>query len=112
MTIRPDNIPVDQCFTEAAELRAALPLYCAAPGDLATLLASLPAAAAAFARAAGFAAKSQELLLLPGEAGLAGALLGLGSQAPVPVHTTLLMESAEAPQDAWSRTRAAAVGLI
>ncbi len=84
MTIRPDNLTVDQCFTEAADLRAALPLYCAAPAELETLLASLPAAAAAFARAVGFAAKSQELLLLPGASGLAGALLGLGNQAPVP----------------------------
>ena len=48
------------------------------PAGLDALLAALPPAQAAYLRAAGFAAKSQELLLLPGPDGIAGALLGLG----------------------------------
>ncbi len=63
----------------ATDTATALPLHLATPGGLAALLASLPAPAAAFLAGAGFSAQAQELLLLPGAAGLAGAVLGLGS---------------------------------
>ncbi|MBU6499809.1 MAG: leucyl aminopeptidase family protein [Rhodospirillales bacterium] len=48
------------------------------PAALDGVLAALPAAQAAYARAAGFAARANELLLLPGPDGIAAALLGLG----------------------------------
>ena len=84
MTIRPDTISVDRCFAQAADLNATLPLYCAAPADLAPLLTRLPTAAAAFVQAAGFTARSQELLLLPGGDGMSGAVLGLGDLPATP----------------------------
>jgi leucyl aminopeptidase len=57
----------------------ALPLWPVAPDGLQALLASLPAAQASFLRASGFAARAQELRLLPGDDGIAGAVLGLGA---------------------------------
>ena len=48
------------------------------PAKLDMFLAELPAAQAVYARAAGFAAKPQELVLLPGQDGIAAAALGLG----------------------------------
>jgi leucyl aminopeptidase len=57
----------------------ALPLRAVAPDGLQALLASLPAAQASFLRASGFAARAQELRLLPGDDGIAGAVLGLGA---------------------------------
>ncbi len=63
----------------------ALPLHAVAPGDLEALSRRLPAGATAFLSASGFAAKAQEVALLPGgENGLAGAVLGLGSSPPDP----------------------------
>jgi leucyl aminopeptidase len=67
------------CLAETAA--AALPLYAVTPDNLPELLEKLPAAQAAFVTASGFAAKPQELRLLPGAAGLAGAVLGLGADA-------------------------------
>lgn len=67
--------PFDSLTTDAT---GALPLHAVRPEGLEALLATLPTATAAFARASGFAAKPQELVLLPGQDGLAGALLGLG----------------------------------
>jgi leucyl aminopeptidase len=58
---------------------AALPLHAVTPAGLDALLATLPAEQAAFLRASRFAAKAQDLRLLPGGAGLAGAVLGLGA---------------------------------
>jgi len=57
----------------------ALPLHAVAPDGLETWLAQRPAAQADWLRATGFGARAQEWRLLPGEAGLAGAVLGLGS---------------------------------
>ena len=66
------------------------PLPCAAPGEaarlvtavrpagLGVLLTRLPTAQAAFVRASGFAARADELLLLPGGEGIERALIGLG----------------------------------
>lgn len=44
------------------------------------LLASLPPAQTAYVRGAGFKAKSDELLLLPGEGGVGAAIIGLGDE--------------------------------
>ncbi|GAA0595907.1 leucyl aminopeptidase family protein [Craurococcus roseus] len=63
---------------------SALPLHVVTPGGLDALLRRLPAGAAAFVSASGFAAEAQELALLPGEDGLAGAVLGLGGAPPDP----------------------------
>jgi leucyl aminopeptidase len=54
-------------------------LHAVAPAGLEALLARLTAPQAAFLRGSGFGAKPQEICLLPGEAGLAGAVLGLGA---------------------------------
>ncbi|HYZ32310.1 MAG TPA: leucyl aminopeptidase family protein [Crenalkalicoccus sp.] len=68
----------------AAAGTPALPLLVTAPGGLGELLARLPPAQSAFLRATGFAARAQEVGLLPGEQGLAGAVLGLGPGDPSP----------------------------
>jgi leucyl aminopeptidase len=54
-------------------------LHAVRPSGLATLLDSLAPPQAAFLRATGFQAAAQELAYLPGEEGLAGAVLGLGN---------------------------------
>ncbi|NPD65909.1 leucyl aminopeptidase family protein [Lichenicola cladoniae] len=54
------------------------------PAQLAVLLESLPPADAAWLRAQGFAAKSGELVKMPGEAGVASAILGLGDAGEGP----------------------------
>jgi leucyl aminopeptidase len=69
------------CLTDAAD---ALPLTGVAPEALPALLDTLPAPQAAFLRASGFAAKEGEIALLPGDAGLAGALLGIGAAGTSP----------------------------
>lgn len=62
----------------------ALPLIAVRPAGLASVLAGLPPAQAAFAQANGFTAEAQDLVLLPGPEGLAGAILGLGvDRSPV-----------------------------
>ncbi len=69
------------CF--APKDAASLPLHAVTAQGLRDLLGRLPSAAARFAETAGFAAKQGELLLLPGDGGLAGALIGLGeAQSP------------------------------
>jgi leucyl aminopeptidase len=61
----------------------ARPLLAVRPDALRSVLDRLPAAQAGFLAALGFAAKAGEIALLPGEAGIAGAVLGLGeSEAP------------------------------
>lgn len=54
------------------------------PAQLAVLLESLPPADAAWLRAQGFAAKTGELVKMPGEAGVASAILGLGDAGERP----------------------------
>ena len=66
------------CFAEPGA--AALPLHVVTPATLADWAAGHEAGA--FVTAAGFTARSGDLLLLPGAAGLGGALLGLGDGAP------------------------------
>ena len=62
----------------AAPGAASLPLLAIRPAGLEAALGALPAAQAAFLRAQKFRATAQELFLLPGPDGLAGAVLGLG----------------------------------
>jgi leucyl aminopeptidase len=63
----------------------ALPLHVVGLDGLEGLSRRLPLGAAAFLAASGFAAKAQEVALLPGgENGLAGAVLGLGDAAASP----------------------------
>ncbi len=68
----------------AAPVENASPLHCIGPGGLDALLGHLPAGASGFLRATGFAGRAQELALLPGEGGIAGAVLGLGEGAVTP----------------------------
>jgi len=70
------------CF--ASPTTPALPLYAVTPGSWSVLRGQLPPSAVRFLDAAGFAAKAQEVQLLPGGAGLAGAVLGLGDKPPTP----------------------------
>ena len=66
-----------------AESTGARPVHAIRPSGLDTFLAGLPVADAAFLRASGFQGKLHELALLPGEAGVRAAVLGLGdSRAP------------------------------
>jgi len=54
------------------------PVHAVRPGELATFAAGLPPAGAAYLRESGFTAQAQQLALLPGPSGVAGAVLGLG----------------------------------
>ena len=54
------------------------PLYAIRPEGLDAFLAAQPSSVAAFLKAQHFAASAQNLVLLPGPEGLAGAVLGLG----------------------------------
>jgi leucyl aminopeptidase len=68
-----------ECITDPSA--DALPVYALRPGELAEFLAASPHSA--FLRAGQFAAERGDLRLLPGGAGLSGAVLGLGdSQDP------------------------------
>ncbi len=73
------SVPSDLPFAD--DTPAALPLYAVSPAGLAALRDSLPEVARRYLDATGFAAKPQQLCLLPGEVGLAGAVLGLGDSA-------------------------------
>lgn len=68
----------------AAPDAATLPLHCVTPEGLEALRARLPAGAAGFLDASGFAAKAQEVRLLPGGGGITGAVLGLGEGPATP----------------------------
>ncbi|MEJ0046836.1 MAG: leucyl aminopeptidase family protein [Rhodospirillales bacterium] len=59
----------------------ALPVYAVRPACLPGFLEGLPARAANYLRASSFVAKAGTVVLLPGSAGLAGAVLGLGETA-------------------------------
>ena len=58
----------------------ARPVHAIRPAALEALLAALPPHQAAWLRAAEFAGHAQHLVLLPGEDGVAGAVLGLGAE--------------------------------
>ncbi len=65
------------CLTDSTA--GGLPLHAIRPDGLSALLDTLPPAQAAWLKGIGFAAKPQEMVLLPGPDGLAGAVLGLGA---------------------------------
>jgi leucyl aminopeptidase len=67
-----------ECLVDAAD--ATRPLHAVRPASLATFLDSLPAAQARFLRQLDFSATAQELLFLPGDDGVVGAVLGLGDE--------------------------------
>src|SRR4051794_33945527 len=70
-----------ECLVDAAD--ATRPLYAVRPSGLTAFMDSLPMAQRRFLRQLDFAAKAQELLFLPGEEGVVGAVLGLGEdQSP------------------------------
>ncbi len=60
---------------------AARAVHAVRPAGLAALLDRLAPGQAAFVRAAGFGAKADELILLPGADGVAAAVFGLGGQS-------------------------------
>jgi leucyl aminopeptidase len=66
------------CLAAADE--AALPIHAVRPAGLPGLLEALPGPAASFLRGSGFTAAAGEVALLPGQCGVAGAVLGLGDQ--------------------------------
>ena len=73
------TLPIGDTGEAAREVRALR------PAGLDAALAALPAVQAAFAAASGFKARHDELVLLPGGEGVAGALLGLGAdRSPFP----------------------------
>jgi leucyl aminopeptidase len=63
---------------------ASLPLHPVTPADLPALRERLAHGTAAFLDASGFTAKAQEVRLLPGPDGLAGAVVGLGAGSVSP----------------------------
>ena len=65
-----------ECLSASAE--ASLPLFAVRATGLAAFLAGLPSGQQAFLAQLGFKAEAQELQFLPGENGIAGAVLGLG----------------------------------
>ena len=71
-----------ECLT--AEEAGSLPLYAVSPAGLEALLGALSPLQAGFLHASGFKAKAEELRLLPGGEGIAGAVLGLGSETNSP----------------------------
>ena len=70
---------IDQSLPLDSATTASRAVHAVRPEGLAAVLAGLPAAQAEFARGAGFKGAADELLLLPGEGGVAAALLGLGA---------------------------------
>lgn len=79
-----DHVTSDlPCLLETTAPETTRPIWPVRPDGLAARLDALPAPARAYAEQAGFTAEAQSLLLLPGESGVAGALLGLGTD-PTP----------------------------
>lgn len=73
-----------ELLVPAASAGQALPLVPVTPAGLPQWVASLPAVQRAWVEGAGFTAARDQLLLLPGPDGLAGAALGLGDDPPGP----------------------------
>ncbi|HEY2617407.1 MAG TPA: leucyl aminopeptidase family protein [Acetobacteraceae bacterium] len=65
-----------ECLVDNAE--ATRPLFAVRPSGLTAFLDGLPAAQSRFLRHLDFTAAAQELLFLPGDEGVVGAVLGLG----------------------------------
>jgi len=77
---------------------SARPVHAVRPANLEQLLGTLPSAQAQFLRAAGFSGKADELLLLPGDGGVAGAVVGLGEDRSPFAFGSL---SSRLPEGAW-----------
>jgi leucyl aminopeptidase len=73
----------------------ARPVHVVRPDGLAGLLDTLPSGQAGFLRDTGFDAKAGELRFLPGPDGVAGAVLGIGSDASPFVFGNLAMQLPE-----------------
>ena len=69
---------LDRKLPVAAGDSPSRPVYAVRPDGLAALLAGLAPGQADWLRGAGLAARAQQLVLLPGEGGVVGAVLGLG----------------------------------
>jgi len=82
------------CLVEAAD--GARPLHAVRPHGLAAFLGRLPDAQSSFLRQLNFAAASQELMFLPGDDGVAGAVLGLGDDTSPAVFGDLAFRLPEA----------------
>ena len=95
-TVRSDSIPgyaaagrMLDCLTGDGD--SVLPVRAWRPDALEAGLAELAPPQAAFLRAAGFTAAAGQVMLIPGEAGLAGAALGLGEDGSPFTHAGLPM---------------------
>ena len=80
---------------EASDAR---PIHICRPDDLATFLAGLSAAQAAFVSGAGFSGKAHELVLLPDANGVAAAVLGVGRSC---THLSFGDLAFRLPEGAW-----------
>jgi leucyl aminopeptidase len=69
---------LDQNLPSSATDKDSRPVHSVRPSALATFLDSLPPSQANFVRGSGFSARADELILLPGGAGVEAAVLGLG----------------------------------
>jgi len=98
------------CFAgTTANKTAAVPVWSVRPDGLDAALAALAPHQAAFMRASGFAATPGQIGLVPGEDGLAGALLGLGDDrtpfaygglaAALPDHAVIRLEPGDFSMD-------------
>ncbi|MBN8892898.1 MAG: leucyl aminopeptidase family protein [Rhodospirillales bacterium] len=87
------------CIAESDTPRDPLarPVHAVRPEGLAAFLAGLPDEQARFLRAAGFTARADELILLPGMGGLDGAVLGLGADRTPHAFGSLPMRLPEGP---------------
>ncbi|KFE36776.1 leucyl aminopeptidase family protein [Thioclava atlantica] len=78
------------------------PLRLVAPDGIEAALDDLPPAQAAFVRAQGFKAGAGELALLPGDDGVSGALLGLGTpERRARLRFALARAAGDLPEGAW-----------
>lgn len=84
---------LDQSFDFiASSAEGVRPIYIVRPDGLAGFLEALPEAQSGFLRDAGFAAGSGELRFLPGGSGIAGAVLGIGTESSPFVFGSLPMQ--------------------
>jgi leucyl aminopeptidase len=74
------------------------PLHAVRPNGLDAFLAALPAPQSAYLKDAGFRARAGEIVLLPGQNGVAAAVLGLGSNRS---HTAFGDLAYRLPEGAW-----------
>jgi len=89
---------IDQLLPVAPADAAARTVHAVRPDGLPALLAVLPAAQSGFVRGTGFKAGADELVLLPGDDGVAGAVLGIGQDRSHNAFGTL---AHRLPEGAW-----------